>query len=57
MASARDLEILSEVFDTHWVIGVGIDRADPLKSRPDNFANNETEDIGEKIKKKQILII
>jgi hypothetical protein len=53
MASARDLEILSEVFDTHWVIGVGIDRADPLKSRPDNFANNETEDIGEKIKKKQ----
>lgn len=53
MASRRDLELLSEIFDTNWVIGVGIDRADPLKSRPDHFANNENDSIGDQIKKKQ----
>ena len=52
MASRRDLEILSEVFDTDWVIGVGIDRADPLKSKPDMF-EKPTEDVGEKIRNKK----
>lgn len=52
MASRSDLQVLSELFDTDWVIGVGIDRADPLKSKPDVF-EKPTEDVGEKIRKKK----
>jgi len=31
MANSYDLEKLSDIFDTDWVIGCGVDRADPLK--------------------------
>ena len=35
MANSFDLEKLTEFFDTNWVIGCGVDRADPMKSRQD----------------------
>lgn len=52
MASKSDLGILTEIFDTDWIIGVGIDRADPLKSKPDTF-EKPTDDIGEQIRNKK----
>lgn len=33
MASSSDLEELTELFKTDWSIGIGVDRADPMKSR------------------------
>ena len=35
MANSFDLEKLTEFFDTNWVVGCGVDRADPMKSRQD----------------------
>lgn len=35
MASLSDLIVLEDIFDTHWCVGVGIDRADPLKGKVD----------------------
>ena len=52
MASRSDLQVLSEVYDTDWVIGAGIDRADPLKSKPDYF-QEDTSTVGEKIRNKK----
>lgn len=33
MATSFDLEKLTELYDTHWVIGCGVDRADPMKEK------------------------
>ena len=33
MANSYDLEKLTEIFDTNWVIGCGNDRADPMKEK------------------------
>ena len=35
MANSYDLDKLTEIFDTHWVIGCGVDRADPMKEKQD----------------------
>jgi len=33
MANSYDLEKLSDLYDTNWVVGVGVDRADPMKEK------------------------
>lgn len=35
MATSVDLENFTELYDTHWCVGIGIDRADPMKERMD----------------------
>ena len=35
MANSYDLDKLTEIFDTNWVIGCGVDRADPMKEKQD----------------------
>lgn len=34
-ANSYDLSKLTEIFDTNWVIGCGVDRADPMKEKQD----------------------
>ena len=35
MATSVDLESFTEFYDTHWCIGIGVDRADPMKEKMD----------------------
>ena len=35
MATSVDLEAFTEFYDTHWCIGIGVDRADPMKEKMD----------------------
>ena len=35
MATSVDLENFTETYDTHWCIGIGVDRADPMKEKMD----------------------
>ena len=41
MATKRELDKLEDIYDTYWCVGIGIDRADPLKNKVDYFEEQD----------------